>query len=73
MCSGLPLLPYLNTLHTCVQNVIKEDAEAGQEAARKEIAELMIKAKEMSEQEEAEEAKLASGTNVRLLDLEPHV
>lgn len=47
-------------MHSCkLQEVLKQTAEDSQEAARKELAELMIKAKEQSDQEEAAAAAAA--------------
>lgn len=42
-----------------LQEISKKAGAAGQEAAQKELAEMMVKAKEMAEKEEAEAAAAA--------------
>lgn len=41
------------------QGIAKKAEEAGQEAAQKELADMMVKAKEMADKEEAEAAAAA--------------
>ena len=63
-----------------LQEVLKQTAEDSQEAARKELAELMIKAKEQSDQEEAATAAAAispeevitASQNFQTRELPPH-